>query len=223
MTSKTLLDKNYIRKVLTVDDPWVDSHGAEADYLGIGLLYYTLVYMSQAITVVCLGSGGGFVPRILRQAQRDLGLADSRTILVDADIPEAGWQSPIWLEENAPFRKNFPEIEIRIEKTEQAFNQYFKPNKIQIDYLHIDADHSYEGCLNDFVNYSQLLSDLGMISFHDTSITKAKIPRTPCIGVPKVVEFLRTQSDWEIIDFEHIACGVAVAKRKSKLRFSETI
>ena len=52
--------------------------------------------------------------------------------------------------------------------TEDAFHNYFVLNDIQIDYLHIDAGHSYENVKEDFELYSQLLSPNGIISIHDT-------------------------------------------------------
>lgn len=52
-------------------------------------------FLLRAKLAVCLGSGGGFVPRLTRQAQRDLGIAThGRTILVVANRPEAGWGAP---------------------------------------------------------------------------------------------------------------------------------
>jgi len=41
-------------------------------------------------------------------------------------------------------------------------------NDIKIDYLHIDAGHSYENVKEDFELYSQLMSEHGIISIHDT-------------------------------------------------------
>lgn len=70
----------------------------------MGLIYYGFVYAQQAEVAVCLRLGGGFVPRMMRQAQRDLGIADrARTILVDANRPQAGWGAPAWLDEQLVF------------------------------------------------------------------------------------------------------------------------
>src|SRR5256885_7435483 len=97
MTSE-LLNKDVIGEYLMRDAPWSGSHGADQDYLGMGLLYYAIVYALKAQIAVCLGSGGGFVPRVMRQAQRDLGIGEtSQTILVDGNHPAAGWGSPTWL------------------------------------------------------------------------------------------------------------------------------
>ncbi|HRI57993.1 MAG TPA: hypothetical protein PK170_12970, partial [Anaerolineae bacterium] len=69
-----LLSSTTITEALTREAAWAESHGADGGYLGMGLLYYTLTYLLKARVAVCLGSGGGFVPRLMRQAQRDLGL-----------------------------------------------------------------------------------------------------------------------------------------------------
>ena len=95
MSGRELLDRELIAELLTREAPWSDSHGAHDAYLSAGLLYYTLTYAMRAEVAVCLGSGGGFVPRLMRQAQRDAGIAErSRTILVDGNVPDAGWGAP---------------------------------------------------------------------------------------------------------------------------------
>src|SRR5437660_12068466 len=121
-----LLNKDLITELLTRDAAWEWSHGADGDYLGMGLLYYSLVYALKAKVAVCLGSGGGFVPRLMRQAQRDLGIAAvSRTILIDANKPEAGWGAPEWPAEDSFFRTHFPDVEIIIDTTRNAAENLF--------------------------------------------------------------------------------------------------
>jgi hypothetical protein len=85
MSSEGLLNQGFIASTVTGGDRWCASHGAVPDGsdLGAGMLYYSLAYATKATTCVCLGSGGGFVPRLMRQAQRDLGIPGGRTILVD--------------------------------------------------------------------------------------------------------------------------------------------
>lgn len=43
-------------------------------------------------------------------------------------------------------------------------------NGKQVDFLFIDGDHSYEGVKADFAMYFPLLSDGGMIAFHDIAV-----------------------------------------------------
>src|SRR5436853_4460194 len=134
-----------VTELLPRDAAWDWSHGAHGDSPGMGLLYSSLVYALKARVAVCLGSGGGFVPRLMRQAQRDLGMADtSRTILVDGNLPAAGWGAPEWLAEDSFFRTQYPDVELIIDLTRNAAKNTFKKQGISIDYLHIDADHSFE-------------------------------------------------------------------------------
>ena len=52
---------------------YADGHGVSGARLGLALLYYTLPYAMHARTSVCLGSGGGLVPELMRRARCDLG------------------------------------------------------------------------------------------------------------------------------------------------------
>ncbi len=209
-----LVDKEFIKTNLTAGDPWCRGHGSEQDSedLGAGMLYYALAYGYKAKTCVCLGSGGGFVPRMMRQAQRDLNLIDSRTMLVDGTLQVSKekkqiWGEPCWVPEDSVFRTNYPEVEIHLELTEDAFRNYFQPNNVQIDYLHIDADHHYEGVKLDWDLYSTLVPDDGIITLHDTTNY-----RNPC-GVYLLMDDIRNSGDYEMINFP-IAYGTAVLRKR---------
>ena len=202
MSAVSLINKDFVKSQLTADDPFCFSHGSGngQDDLGAGILYYSLAYSFRADTCVCLGSGGGFVPRLMRQAQRDLELEESRTILVDGSdkVEQAKkdiWGSPHWAPEDSLFRANYPEIEILMELTENAFNGFFVPNKVEIDFLHIDADHHYEGAKLDWDLYSTLVKDQGIITLHDTVNY-----REPC-GVYLLMDEIRAEGNYEMINF----------------------
>ena len=211
--SSTLIDPAFIASTLTADDPWCSSHGAGPDsgQLGAGILYYGLAYATKARTCVCLGSGGGFVPRLMRQAQRDLAIAGSRTILVDGaqHVPQdrkAIWGSPSWLDASSRFRVNYPDVEIILALTENALREVFLPQHVIIDYLHIDADHHYDGVRRDWDLFHPLLAPNGVITLHDTVNY-----REPC-GVPRLVEEIRATGTYEVINLP-IAYGTAIVKR----------
>ena len=210
----SLIDKDFIKSHLTAEDPWCSSHGSEngSEDLGGGMLYYALTYSLKPKTCVCLGSGGGFVPRMMRQAQRDLALEGSRTILVDGTKQvEQGkkdiWGEPCWVPEDSFFRTNYPEIEIRFELTETAFHDYFQPNEVKIDFLHIDADHHYEGVKLDWDLFSTLVPDEGIITLHDTVNY-----REPC-GVYRLMDEIRAAGNYEMINFP-IAYGQAILRKR---------
>ncbi len=190
-----LVDPTYIREFLTKQGCWAGMHGAREENLGAGMLYYGMVYAMRAKTCVCLGSGDGFVPRVLRQAQRDLALENSRTILIDGNTGRCG--RPQWLLENSILKKEFPDIEI-IEKTTHEALEDVKEWKI--DYLHIDADRTVKGALQDFFDYLPYMAENGVISLHDTA------PNAPCGPVVAKIREL----GYSVINLSHLGTGLAL-------------
>jgi len=186
-----ITNKNYIKEFITNNQefnevgeevlknvPYRWSHGATDDHLGDGLIIYSLIQYMRAKVCVCLGSGGGFIPRIMTQARIDLhsqnifeGDANynwgdiGTTYIVDAMNGIGGNVS--WFNEESFYRRLF-QPRIISDTTSNAFHNYFVLNDIKIDYLHIDAGHSYENVKEDFELYSQLMSENGIISIHDT-------------------------------------------------------
>ena len=177
-----LVNREYIRKFLTNNDTepvsyrW--THGATDEHLGDGLLIYSIIQFIRAKVCVCLGSGGGFIPRIMTQARVDLydtGIFEGDrdynwgdigvTFVVDAANEIGG--NVDWLKEDSFFRKTFHPRIIN-ETTEKAYKNFFIKEDIKIDYLHIDAGHTYKDVKRDFNQYSKLLCKNGIISIHDT-------------------------------------------------------
>jgi len=172
------LEYNEYQEQEEIPVPYRWSHGATDTHLGDGLIIYSLIQYMRAKVCVCLGSGGGFVPRIMTQARYDLykqnifeGNSDLNwgdigvTYVVDAMNGIGGKVD--WFKEESFFRRTF-HPRILSTTTEQAFHNHFVLNDVKIDYLHIDAGHSYENVKEDFELYSQLLSPNGIISIHDT-------------------------------------------------------
>ena len=207
-TDCKLLNNEFIASNMFPDAAFEFSHGANAatNYLGGGMLYYTFVHMLRARVAVCLGSGGGFVPRLIRQAQRDLGLADvSRTILIDGNMGPFG--RPNWLEDGSFFRTNYDDIELFIADTGSAAEQLAEQG-VRIDYLHIDADHSHQGSLRDFNNYLPLMQKDGMVTFHDT-----KPGSHPSVDCWKTLDDIREMGH-EVVDMPFVGGGVAIIRIK---------
>ena len=191
----SILDKEYIRQFITNDVKlekdlngkelknfkpvkyrW--THGATDYDLGDGLLIYSIIQLMRYKTCVCLGSGGGYIPRIMTQARLDLhgqgifeGSIDYNhgdigvTYLVDAANGVGGKIN--YEDEKNFFRYQFAPRFIK-ETTENAYYNYFVKQDVKIDFLHIDAGHSYKDVKNDFELYSKLLAPNGMISIHDS-------------------------------------------------------
>ena len=131
------------------------------------------------------------------------------TILVDANNKINGETD--WVDEDSFFRQNFP-CRIILDTTENAFYNYFVKEDIKIDYLHIDAGHSYENVKQDFELYSKLLNPWGIISIHDTDSSyekehivthdvKSENHQEYANGPSRFVKELKQNSEWELFNF----------------------
>jgi hypothetical protein len=177
-----ITNEEYIRKNITNNNdepvPYRWTHGATDLHMGDGIIVYSLIQHMRAKNCVCIGSGGGFIPRIMTQARIDLhkqkifdGNSDynwgdiGATYLVDACNGIGG---PNDLEnESSFFRSTFYPRLIKATSVD-AYYDFFIRQDIKIDLLWIDGDHSYEGVKSDFELYSKILSDNGVIIIHDT-------------------------------------------------------
>ena len=203
--------------------PYRWTHGATDLTLGDGLLIYSIIHYMRAKVCVCLGSGGGFIPRIMTQARVDLydsqifeGNRDynwgdiGATYLVDAANGVGG--NVDWKEDDSFFRKTFfPRV--ILDTTENAFYNFFVKEDIKIDYLHIDAGHSFEDVKRDFELYKNILSPNGIISVHDTDVSFEKeLIVTEDVksqnhqdnitnGPSQLIKILQEDSSWEIFNF----------------------
>jgi len=231
-----LLNHAAIRDALIQKDPWAGGHGviAQRGFLGSALLYFSLVYMLPAKTAVVLGSGSGFVPRVVRQAQREVldeeFFKTSRCLLVDA-CKGAG-KGDYHDDPSHFFRASYPEIDVWKMTTDDAAVK-LKEEGASIDYLHIDADHTFEQSLKDFENYLPLMAPEFVITLHDTADDGIAVTQDGC--VPRTIAHLRREMQdggkyehLEMVNFNnryrreenhfqgHLGCrGVAVVKPKT--------
>lgn len=180
-----ITNNDYIKNNITNNGdqpvPYRWTHGATDLHIGDGIVVYSMIQHMRAKNCVCIGSGGGYVPRIITQARIDLhkqGIFEGNgdynwgdigsTYVVDACNGVGG---PNDLEnEDSFYRTHFYPRFIK-ETSEKAFYDFFIRQDIKIDFLFIDGDHSYEGVKLDFNLYSTILSDKGVIMIHDTDET----------------------------------------------------
>ena len=237
--------EEYIQKYITTDGgvdpvPYRWSHGATDLHLGDGMLIYALVQHMRAKECLCLGSGGGFIPRIITQARRDLweqGIFEGnnddvwgdigRTFVVDAVNGVGGCVS--WVEPDSFFRKHFRPIFIK-DTTENAFYNFFILEDIKLDFIHIDAGHSYEDVRQDFELYSTILSENGIITLHDTDINYARSVVVPedykdvwdsFDGPGRFIHDLEKSGAWDVVNLcnygiipgKPSSTGLAIVKR----------
>lgn len=222
-----ITNQTYIEYCITTnngkDIPYRWTHGATKEHLGDGLLVYSIIQHMRAKVCVCIGSGGGFIPRIMTQARVDLweqkifeGSNDKSwgdigaTYVVDA-CNGVGGDTNVGNEKSF-FRKTFYPRFIK-STSEEAYYNFFVKQDIKIDVLFIDGDHSYEGVKKDFELYSKLLSENGVILLHDTDETyensiivseDAKKDWHRFDGPSKLIKELKDSKDWNLVNlFNH--------------------
>ncbi len=179
-----MFDLDYISKNITNNQdspvPYRWTHGATDLHLGDGLIVYSIIQHMRAKNCVCIGSGGGFIPRIMTQARRDLydqGIFDGNNEFNWGDIGATyvvdacnGIGGPTDLEDEESFYRTHFYPRFVKDTSENAYHNFFVLQDIKIDVLFIDGDHSYKGVKKDFELYSQILSPKGIIIIHDTDI-----------------------------------------------------
>ena len=182
------------------------THGANDTYLGAGIMYFSIPYFLKAKVCVCLGSGGGYVPRLMTDSIWELQETNMIDIgevyVVDATNSFNGEVD--WSDEDSFLRETF-EPRFLNTTTEDAFYNFFVKRDIKIDYLHIDADHTYEGCKLDFELYSTIMNENGIISIHDTDKrywdtfeTYDGEPHDTCYGPSDFIKEIPIE--WQIFD-----------------------
>ena len=175
-------NQEFIKKNITTNDgepvPYLWTHGGTIEHMGDGLMIYSIIQHMRAKNCVCIGSGGGYIPRIMTQARIDLhkqnifeGNGDynwgdiGASYVVDA-CNGVGGPNDLDNEESF-YRTNYYPRFIK-STSEEAYYDFFVRQDIKIDVLWIDGDHSYEGVKTDFELYSNIMNDKGIIIIHDT-------------------------------------------------------
>jgi hypothetical protein len=209
--------------------------------MGDGIIVYSLIQHMRSKVCVCIGSGGGFIPRIMTQARLDLykqkifeGDNDlnwgniGATYLVDACNGVGG---PNDIDDETSFyRTNFYPRFIKSTSVD-AYYDFFVRQDIKIDLLWIDGDHSYEGVKTDFELYSNILSEHGIIVIHDTDPTyeetlivseDAKKDYHPFDGPARLIKELQENQEWNLINLHNFrilmdkpsSSGITIINRK---------
>ena len=165
MTNKILDTRNVSSRYSSLMH--ADSHGSSGFALGLGSLYYGFCHALRSQISVCIGSGAGFVPGLLRQAQVDVKLEPAVTYLIDANLPDLGFGGPSlpgsWLSPNNDFL-SWADGVVVLPLLSRDAAPLFARNGLSIDYLHIDGDHSKQGVLAD-------LKEVGVLEYYSATPT----------------------------------------------------
>lgn len=240
-----MFNYEYLKSHLTnnIDEPipyrW--THGATDLHLGDGLILYALIQHMRAKNCVCIGSGGGFIPRIMTQARKDLheqGIFTGDPGISWGDIGVTyvvdacnGIGGPNDLERETSFFRSVFQPRFIKSTSEEAYYNFFVLQDIKIDILFIDGDHSYEGVKKDFDLYSQLLSPKGIILVHDTDADyessliiseDAKKDYHRFDGPAKLIAELEKNTEWNLVKLHNFrilrdkpsSTGITIINRK---------
>ena len=233
--------KTHLTNNLTTPVPYRWTHGATDLHLGDGLIVYSIIQHMRAKNCVCIGSGGGFVPRIMTQARYDLhqqGIFEGNSDYNWGDIGATyvidacnGIGGPNDLEnEDSFYRKSFHPRFIK-SPSEKAYYDFFVIQDIKIDVLFIDGDHSYEGVKLDFELYSKILSPKGIILIHDTDgeyeeslivSEDAKKDHHRFDGPSRLIKELQLNPEWNLVNLFNFrilndkpsSSGITIVNRK---------
>ena len=238
-------NQNFIRHSITSNGgesiPYLWTHGATEEHMGDGLMVYSIIQHMRAKNCVCIGSGGGYIPRIMTQARLDLHKQNifngdnnsnwgdiGATFVVDACNGVGG---PNDLEKESSFYRTFYNPRFIKATSYDAFYDFFVRQDIKIDVLFIDGDHSYEGVKSDFELYSTILSENGVIMLHDTD---EKYEETLLVsedskndhhrfdGPSKFIKELQENPEWNLINLFNFrilmdkpaSSGITIVNRK---------
>ena len=235
----------YIKQNVTTDEnkpiPYRWTHGATDMHMGDGLIVYSIIQHMRAKNCVCIGSGGGFIPRIMTLARQELHY---QQIFEGNDNPNWGDIGATYLidpcnniggpstvsDDESFYRREFGPRFIK-DTSENAYYNFFVPQDIKIDVLFIDGDHSYDGVKTDFELYSKIISDNGIIMIHDTDenyensliVTEdSKKDHYRIDGPSKLIKELQENPKWNLINLFNFSIlmdkpsssGITIINRK---------
>lgn len=129
-------------------------------------------------------------------------VAADDAVLVSVDLPDPSYQ-------HTPMRRHKRGDQvlavIQADSTDPA-TAYLAESALgnePVDFLFIDADHSYEAVSRDWANYSPLVRPGGVVALHDTAC---------CTGVTQLWDEVKTDGYLEFVAAEDGfgACGIGV-------------
>ena len=142
-------------------------HGESTNSLGLGWIYYGLACSLRAQTVLCIGSGFGFVPAVFGMALKHNGSGTVHLVDASYDYELDGLKSyagcGYWHDAGEePFRElGLENVRLTIQPTQE-----YEWTGGLIDILFIDGDHSFEGVKHDFEKFSPFAN---YVLLHDST------------------------------------------------------
>lgn len=137
----------------------------ESGNLGLGWLYYGMARVVKPATAIVIGSHRGFVPLMLGRALADHG--GGKVVFIDPSLVDHFWREPNRVQAHfAKFGLN--NIEHHCLTTQEFVKSAAYKSLNEVGLVFIDGYHSYEQARFDFEAFEPLLSERGMVLFHDS-------------------------------------------------------
>ena len=165
-------------------------------YQGVGLLLSSLIQVTDAKTVLEIGTGEGYT-----------------AICIALSLPEDGKVYTVDIDSRKLSKRAVPEAkELQLSDKIEFIIKDSKDLEWdkEIDILFLDGDHSYEGISSDFLKFSPYVKQDGIILFHDSWHKDNEEKEA-------VLRFIRDMvvSDWNCI-FCKSWPGVVICQKKMK-------
>ena len=213
--------RNVHRNGKTIEDTEIEqlnyawSHGVNGSNT-LPIIFELTKFIKPTVCVI-IGTGDGLIPRVIREAQLQSFAPESKTYVIDLGETMGAMPEKIH-DETSMFRIMYPEILVYKGYSVPNGIQYISNLETEIDILWIDGDHSHEGSLRDFDNYSTFVKENGIIFLHDTAPNGAGETQPSWCGVDKTIEHIRNNREFEIINFTKtkkldVGTGFAIVKR----------
>ena len=195
---------------------YAESHGVFGSNT-LPIIFELAKFIKPKVCVI-IGTGDGIIPRVIREAQVKSLSCESKTYLIDLGETMGAMPDKIHNTESV-FRKLYPEIIVfKGYSSPDGFN-FISKLESTIDLLWIDGDHSHMGSLSDFYYYSKLISENGLIFFHDTAPNGTNKLQPSWCGVDKTIEFIKKNyKNFDCINFTktnwlNLGSGFAIVKK----------
>lgn len=119
-----------------------------------------------------------------------------------------------------PLKKFGGIVKLHLMSTDQLAEKWSEKKEV-IDFLYIDADHSYEQSLKDFNNFSPYVMPNGLILMHDTFPLNEGYEQLHLSGtVYKTAQYIKRHysDEFEIVTVPYL-CGVSIVRKKGSKYF----
>lgn len=187
------LSEEMLTRIFTDIAPAYQAESSADLNLGFGFLYYALGRILRPRLSIVLGSQKGFSAICIAIGMRD-NANGGKMILVDAgyddqiDGPRLGHGGVAFWKDLDGVKRHLDAFgvadmfEVKVMRTSEFAELYRARSLPPVDFLLVDADHSYDGFKYDFETYSGFVRAGGVILCHDTEVEDGYVSRSFGIG-----------------------------------------